>query len=349
MTPQERDWMSQLLGVDAPWTVQDVRVARADRAVQVQIGVQAVERPRLFGPRRAPPPTARRLHWSHTSLAGMRCGIVLNLPEGTRIPDAAWAGDPELPFTHGLSRLVLDLMLDGATMAQLCRLLELPLGDLWKYKFRLDQGSARAPQARSPAVAPAAERPAPVELPVVNPPPPMAPALLPPVAAAAESLPPLPPADAPVWLALLKGQWPLEVQALSLKLLLNKLMREAQTHQDADLHAQAAQSLFRYFVRNRSVLASETAQVLRAAGRMAGAALPEVSDPLWLAVLTGERTLDVRALGLRLLLSKLRQQSRGVLDDEVHMLKLVELHRFFDKHQAQLGHEIAQLRRWASH
>lgn len=352
MTPQERDWMSQLLGVDAPWTVQDVRIARADRAVQVQIGVQPVERTRLFGPRRTQAPIARRLHWSHTSLAGLRCGIVLNLPEGTGIPDAAWAGDPELPFTHGLSRLVLDLMLDGATMAQLCRLLELPLGDLWKYKFRLDQGSARAPQARSPAPAPVAERPAPVDIRVASsPPPPMAPAGAPAVAAAAatDSLAPLPPADAPVWLALLKDQWPLEVQALSLKLLLNKLVREAQTHQDADLHAQAAQSLYRYFLRNRTVLAAETAQVLRAAGRMADAQVPEVSDPLWLALLTGERTLDVRALGLRLLLSKLRQQSRGVLDDEVHMLKLVELHRFFDKHQAQLGHEIAQLRRWSTH
>jgi hypothetical protein len=225
---------------------------------------------------------------------------------------------------------VLDLMLDGATMAQLCRLLGLPLGDLWKYKFRLDQGSARTPQTRA-----LAERPPAPSAP--------SPAFAPPLPGA------LPPADAPVWLAVLKGRLVLEVQALSLKLLLSKLMREAQTHQDADLHRQAAQSLHLYFVRNQALLGPEIQQIRAAANAPASGDLPDVSDPLWAALLAGERELDVRTLSLRLLLSKLRQQARSLQDDEVRMLQLVDLHRFFEKHRAVLRHEIAQLQRWSVH
>jgi len=49
------------------------------------------------------------------------------------------------------------------------------------------------------------------------------------------------------------------------------------------------------------------------------------------------------------LLTKLRNQARAALDDDVRMLKLVELHRFFEKHQGALRHEIAQLQRWSVH
>ena len=70
------------------------------------------------------------------------------------------------------------------------------------------------------------------------------------------------------------------------------------------------------------------------------------SDPMWQALLSGELDLDVRTLSLRLLLTKLRQQARGLQDDELRMLKLVELHRYFARHRAVLRHEIDQLRHW---
>ena len=267
---------------------------------------------------------------------------MLTLREGQPLPEAPWAGEPELPFSHALSRLVLDLMLDGATMSQLCRMLDLPLSDLWKYKFRLDHGSARPPQARE------VREPREPREPVTARP------------AAADDGESLPPQDAPVWLALLTGRQTIEVRALGLKLLLSKLVREAATHRDADLHRQAAEGLHRYFVRNRSLLTSEIAQ-LRTADAAARAALqaslsramareddgvPEVSDPLWQALLSGDCDIEVRTLSLRLLLTKLRQQARGLQDDELRMLKLVELHRFFARHRAVLRHELEQLRRW---
>lgn len=350
MTPQERSWMEELLGVRPPWQVQAVRVAARERVVTVQIGPLPEAGPRFWGGRRASPPIGRRLHWNHLGLAGQRCEIALHLAEGQSVPDAPWAGDPALPFTHALSRLVLDLMLDGATMAQLCRLLDLPLSELWKYKFRLDQGSARAPQPRAALPAPDLPQPTPLTTAAHAAPSPATAARA--AAAAGDAAPghELPAEDDPVWLGLLRGRQTLDVRALSLKLLLSKLGREAQSHQDADLHRQAAQSLHRYFQRNQAVLGHELAQLRAASASVpAGSPVPDVSDPLWQALLSGERELDVRTLSLRLLLSKLRQQARSLQDDEVRMLKLVELHRFFEKHHAVLPHEMAQLRRWTVH
>jgi hypothetical protein len=350
MTPQERNWMETVLDVRPPWQVQGVRLDPQERLVAVQIGPQAESSGPFWAPRRSVAPS-RRLHWTHLALAGQRCEVTLALRDGQRVPEAPWAGDPEQPFTHALARLVLDLMLDGATMSQLCRLQGLQLSELWKYKYRLDHGNARAPQplATTPATAPQ---------PLAAPAPSASAHQVPPAAVA------VPPEDAAVWMALLSGRLPLAAQALGLKLLLSKLVREAATHHDADLHRQAAESLHRYFVRNQALLGPEIAELQRAERALRDAetqrqaqtaarlnqqgddsAVPDVSDPLWQALLSGEVALDVRTLSLRLMLSKLRLQASSLKDDEVRMLKLVELHRFFEKHQAVLHHELAQIGR----
>lgn len=384
MSVREHDWMGQVLGVTAPWQVTDVRVQPNTGIVSVQIE-QPEAMSRWFGRRNTA--GARRLRWDHIGIAGHRCEVVLILRPGQKAPEASWVGEADMPFTRGLSRLVLDLLLEGVGMSQLCRMLELPFSDLWKYKYRIDQGQGATPTDKTDKPAPAAATtprapanptsgggaaapaaahalpalPAPVT------------ATVPPAVQAAEASAPtpapdkvdvtigheaptqLPPADAPVWLALLKGKLALDVQALSLKLLLTKTLREAQQHTDVDLHRQAAQALHRYFERNQALLGHEIHQIAAAhqaqqtAQKSEVYTLPDASDPLWLTLLLGERELDVRALGLRLLLSRLRGQTRQNQNDEARMLKLVELHRFFEKNQAMLRHEISQLQRWVIH
>ncbi len=395
MSVREHDWMGQILGVSAPWQVTDVRLLASTGVVSVQIE-QPDSGPRFWLGRRGATPV-KRLRWDHIGLAGHRCEVVVLLRAGQAAPEASWTGEVDMPFTRGLSRLVLDLLLEGATMSQLCRMLELPFSDLWKYKYRLDQGVAQVPAAANrPAssnAAPESSKPTaavpgmPVlaalqaATPASTPANPLASTLAgtptaqtpqtlqtPPAQASGSAAPirvdvvldvgddaGLPPADSPIWLALLKGKLALDVQALSLKLLLTKTLREAQQHSDADLHAQAAQALHRYFERNQPVLGHEIHQLAQAhkqsllVGDTASFALPDASDPLWLALLQGERDLDVRALGLRLLLSRLRGQAKTLQNEEVRMLKLVELHRFFEKNQAVLRHEISQLQHWAVH
>lgn len=326
---EERTLFARLLGVALPWQVTEVLISEATQTITLRVELPP-PRGGLFS-RRPEAPVRKLLRWEHVALGGMRCKVMAALRDGNALPQAPWTADGDQPYTRGLQRQIMDLLLAGATPEQLAVLLRLPFADIWRYKFRLDQGQGKPSQAL----------PAPT----------------------------LPPPDAPVWTALLLGRATLDVRTLGLRLLLTKLQREASLHGDADLHRQAARELHRYFDRSQAVLRHEISQlgglaaehpVAPAPARHTPSAvavdgtpapayeLPEPSDPLWMALLEGRCELNVRALGLRLLLAKLRSQIGSISDDDVRMLKLVELHRYFARHQAALGHEIAQLRDWRS-
>lgn len=324
---EERALFARLLGVTLPWQVSEVLVSEATQTITLRVELPP-PRGGLFS-RQPASPVRKLLRWEHVPFGGMRCKVMVALRDGNSIPQAPWTADGDQPYTRGLQRQIMDLLLAGATPELLAVLLRLPFADVWRYKFRLDQGQAK-PSRAMPA-------------------------------------PQLPPQDAPVWTALLLGRATLDVRTLGLRLLLTKLQRDASRHGDADLHRQAARELHRYFDRSQAVLRHEIAQLagLSAEHPVAPAPashspsavavdgtpapafeLPEPSDPLWMAVLEGRCELNVRALGLRLLLAKLRTQINVISDDDVRMLKLVELHRYFTRHQAALDHEIAQLRDW---
>lgn len=86
-------------------------------------------------------------------------------------------------------------------------------------------------------------------------------------------------------------------------------------------------------------------------GEAAGAApasgdgeVPDVSDPVWLQLASGTIEPDIRVLSLKLMLTRIRSQMEIIQDDEVRMLKLRELHRYFVKNSRMLSHELAQIR-----
>lgn len=72
--------------------------------------------------------------------------------------------------------------------------------------------------------------------------------------------------------------------------------------------------------------------------------VPDVSDPVWMQLALGSIEPDIRVLSLKLLLTRIRSQMGIIKDDEVRMLKLRELHRYFVKNARMLAHELAQLR-----
>lgn len=73
--------------------------------------------------------------------------------------------------------------------------------------------------------------------------------------------------------------------------------------------------------------------------------VPAAEHPVWAMLLEGSLDIDIRVLGLKLFLSKLREQMRLITDDEVRLLKAHEMQRYFVRYERQLGHELAQLRR----
>ena len=77
---------------------------------------------------------------------------------------------------------------------------------------------------------------------------------------------------------------------------------------------------------------------------LTSAAVPDVTDPVWLRLLDGDLSLDIKVLSLKLMLTKLRSQLDLIHDEEVRLLKLKELHRYFVKNERVLTHELDQLR-----
>jgi len=73
-------------------------------------------------------------------------------------------------------------------------------------------------------------------------------------------------------------------------------------------------------------------------------ALPAADDPLWESLLDGSIGIEMHALGLKLLLTKLREQWAVIGDPEVRALKVQELRRYFIRHEKSLARELAQLR-----
>lgn len=91
----------------------------------------------------------------------------------------------------------------------------------------------------------------------------------------------------------------------------------------------------------RSVPAAAGAVVGESA---AGAGLPDPEAKVWELLLAGSADIDIRALSLQLLVTRLRAQMKVIHDPDLRRLKIRELQRYFVRHESLLTHELAQLR-----
>lgn len=71
--------------------------------------------------------------------------------------------------------------------------------------------------------------------------------------------------------------------------------------------------------------------------------IPPTGDPVWLRLLESDESIDIRLLGLRLLLARCRQEFPGLTTDDAKIMRVNAVRRFFIKHEKQLDHEISQL------
>lgn len=71
--------------------------------------------------------------------------------------------------------------------------------------------------------------------------------------------------------------------------------------------------------------------------------VPDVADPVWEHLITGQRNIEIKTLSFQLILTKLRQQVSLQQNDEVKLMKLRELHRYVERNERSLAHELQQL------
>jgi len=71
--------------------------------------------------------------------------------------------------------------------------------------------------------------------------------------------------------------------------------------------------------------------------------IPDLADPVWDRLVAGELNHAVKALNLRLLLSRVQSQLRGIDDKEMREIKYRELRRFFVNNERGLKGELDRL------
>lgn len=243
----------QLLQVQEPWTVLECRADEFNRCMDVCIGVEA---PRgWFGLGRGKPvESGPEVMWRHIGFGGWKVQIRVRPPLGGELPRQQWAGEAGMPFTRALDRQILSLLNEGVSMAGVCNLLEVPMGELWRYRYAIDKGQHGVTEAVAEQAATVAPRPVSAVLAYFE-----------------DGVKPVP-----------------------------------------------------------------------------GSQVPSLTDPVWIRLVDGSLNLDVRVLSLQLLLSRIRSQVAVIADEEVRMMKLRDLHRYFIKNERMLSHELQQLSKEAA-
>ncbi|MCK6392140.1 MAG: hypothetical protein L6Q67_00390 [Zoogloea sp.] len=230
----------QLLQVQEPWVVQACRADEFNRCMAVWIGVEAprswfgLGRPRVVegGPEAT---------WRHTGFGGWRVQVHVRVPAGSEMPRHPWAGEAGMPFTRALDRQIMSLLNEGVGMNGVCAILDLPMAEVWRYRYALDRGQ-HALNGAEPAPLAAAE-PGPGGAP----------------AASASRVPDL---DDPVWQRLMDGTLPLDVRVLGLQLLLSRTRSQVALIADEEVRRMKLRDLHRYFVKNERMLVHELRQLL---------------------------------------------------------------------------------------
>lgn len=218
--------LHQVLGVEAPWQVVNVRNDLGRRQIDVWLGKAAARGGWFFGGRAATPAGNEHV-WRHVNIGDCRCMIHSPLPEGATPP--TWSGEPSLPFTYAMGRLVASMMRDGIRLQSICDLLDVTVGDIWKFKHTLDSGKAGLSGNTMVDETAAISR--------------------------------VPEPAHPIWSGLLEGSVHLDIKLLSLKLLLAKLREQMRVISDPEVRVLKAYELQRYFQRYEGALDHELLQL----------------------------------------------------------------------------------------
>lgn len=224
------DLLHKLLEIESPWQVVRIREDVGKHQIDVWVAQQTGKSNWLFGAKTAAVPEDREHTWRHINLGNVRC--VIHAEANAETSQSPWRGELGQPFTNAMSKLIVGMMRDGIKLQSICAILDITVGDLWKFKHGLDSGKTNlmTTLAEAPAsnTAPGSRVPEP---------------------------------DAPVWPGLLDGSINLDIRLLSLKLLLTRMRDQMRVITDPEVRALKCYELQRFFVRYEKTLGHELSQI----------------------------------------------------------------------------------------
>ena len=101
--------------------------------------------------------------------------------------------------------------------------------------------------------------------------------------------------------------------------------------------------LHQFFSKHQSRLQSEIQQLGGTPATGQTSAVPPVSSPVWQEIITGHKTVDTSAVGLQMMMERVRLSVERNPTEATQKAGIKILHQFFSKHQSRLQSEIQQL------
>ena len=222
--------LHRLLEIEPPFQIVRIREDFGKQQIDVWIGQQTGKSNWLFGAKTATVSGDKEHVWRHMNLGNSRC--IIHAEASSNGPKAPWQGEVGQPFTRAMAHLIAGMMKDGIRLQSICAILDVSVGDLWKYRHSLDSGVTGL---TTPLPASVTDDGTP-----------------------ASAVPDL---DAPVWSRILDGTATIEIRLLSLKLLLARMKEQMRTIKDPEVRVLKCYELQRFFVRHEKMLSHELAEL----------------------------------------------------------------------------------------
>lgn len=164
----------------------------------------------------------------------------------------------------------------------------------------------------------------------------------------------LPPDDHPNWQRLINGEIALHTDAVSLKMLLERV-RQAIANKPTEANRLAgARMLRQYFIKNQHRHGAEIAALAGAEsavqpvtdddGGELGSAIPSIEHPSWQRLINGELQIMTDAVGLKMMLERIRLSIEHNPSQASRLAGAKILRQYFIKHQSKHRAELEQLR-----
>ena len=262
------EYFAVAAGVHTPWRARQYMIDDSSKTLHLwvtrqQAQAQQGQKQGWFGSRQAKPSVPQPIHlttqrWRHLDCMEYQCFIYTDDALNESDYELAWFGTPDMPFTNRLARKVFQFLMEGMDLQVICDVLQVSFGDLWKFKYSLDNGLLNfeytSPSGR-------ASKPAtviPVNVSGIT-------------AASVSNIQStshvdhvssdVPDMSDPVWLQLINGELDIQIKTLSFQFLLTRLRQQASRQQSADIKLMKQRELHRYVERNQRVLSFELRQL----------------------------------------------------------------------------------------
>lgn len=324
MVKQPKHYFEAILGINAPWSVQDVNIDDKNKIIQIVISYQ-IEKSRFSffskgnetdNNKIADTGLAKR--WLHSSIGYYNCHIVSSFYDrslsGSGIGQASllqpnFLGDPNRNYTHQLRQEVALAQLRGISPDAIANMLRVDQSLVDEILSDIE----KTPESYRLATC-------------------------------------LPCESDPIWENIIYDKFHLKTQAFPLKLMLSKLKLSMIDPKIEVKISDSVNELRKFFISHINSLDAEVGQICSLSMKKQSIeerrnvttklVLPALKNSVWLKMVTGKIDLGSNNMPLNLFLVRLRHAFQNSADNNARIFALNSLREFFRKNARTLKNEL---------